>query len=89
MGIGINCGELVVGNIGSEKRMKYGAVGSPINIAFRVEAQTEGGQILITEQVHDRLDQSLIIGRIKEVTLKGFDEPMSLYEALEYQSEKA
>ena len=36
MGIGINCGELVVGNIGSNRRKKYGAVGSPINVAFRV-----------------------------------------------------
>ncbi|MEJ2716117.1 MAG: adenylate/guanylate cyclase domain-containing protein, partial [Deltaproteobacteria bacterium] len=40
MGIGVNCGELVVGNIGSEKRKKYGAVGSPINVGRRPAGNT-------------------------------------------------
>ena len=64
MGIGINSGELVVGNIGSEQRKKYGAIGSAINVAFRVEAQTNraGGEILITQAVCDRIDGPLELG---------------------------
>ena len=46
MGIGINTGEVIVGNIGSLKRTKYGAVGSAINTAYRIESYTVGGQIL-------------------------------------------
>src|SRR5919199_206029 len=49
MGIGINTGEVVVGNIGSEKRAKYTALGSSVNLAFRIESYTTGGQILISE----------------------------------------
>ena len=47
MGIGINTGDVIVGNIGSEKRTKYGAVGAAINLAYRIESQTVGGQVLL------------------------------------------
>ncbi|MHC5824709.1 MAG: adenylate/guanylate cyclase domain-containing protein, partial [Nostoc sp.] len=50
MGIGINTGEVIVGNIGSEKRTKYGIVGSQVNLTYRIESYTSGGQILISEQ---------------------------------------
>jgi adenylate cyclase len=81
MGIGINSGHLVVGNIGSEQRKKYGAIGSPINVAFRVEAQTnrDGGEILITQAVRDRIDEPLELGPPRIVGLKGIAEPMPLY----------
>lgn len=80
MGIGINCGELVVGSIGSEKRRKYGAMGSPINVAYRVEAQTLGGEILVTPAIRERLDGSLIIPSLREATLKGIEKPVTLYQ---------
>ena len=48
MGIGINTGEVVVGNIGSLKRTKYGIVGSQVNLTYRIESYTTGGQILIS-----------------------------------------
>jgi PAS domain S-box-containing protein len=79
MGIGINCGELIIGNIGSKKRKKYGGVGSPINVAFRVESQTSGGEILITPSVQTRLAENLQIDATREVNLKGFDAPMTLF----------
>jgi adenylate cyclase len=82
MGIGINSGELIVGNIGSEKRKKYGAVGSPINVAFRVESQTPGGEIFITQTVHERLIGELEIASTREVNLKGFSQPMTLYQVV-------
>ncbi|MGO9571705.1 MAG: CHASE2 domain-containing protein [Desulfomonilaceae bacterium] len=81
MGIGINSGQLVVGNIGSEQRKKYGAIGSAINIAFSVEAQTNraGGEILVTQAVCDRIDGSLELGPPRTLSLKGIAEPMPLY----------
>jgi adenylate cyclase len=85
MGIGINSGRLIVGNIGSEQRKKYGAIGSPINVAFRVEAQTnrDGGEILITQAVRERIDESLELGSPRTVSLKGIEEPMDLYPVIE------
>src|SRR5262245_31676435 len=48
MGIGVNTGEAVVGNIGSEQRAKYAVVGSAVNVAARVEASTVGGQVFVS-----------------------------------------
>lgn len=79
MGIGINTGELIVGNIGSEKRKKYGAVGSPINVAFRVESHTQGGEILLTSSVYRYIDGEFAIHSTRQVQLKGIDKPVTLY----------
>jgi len=79
MGIGINSGELIVGNIGGEKRKKYGAVGSPINLAFRVEGHTTGGEILLTESVRRHLDGRLDVHSSRQVLLKGIEKPLTLY----------
>lgn len=79
MGIGVNCGELVVGNIGSEKRKKYGAMGTPINVAFRVEAQTSGGEVLVTPDIYDRLADDLEVAAARPASLKGLDKALTLY----------
>ena len=48
MGIGLNEDEVIVGNIGSSKRSKYGVVGSGVNMTSRIESYSVGGQILIS-----------------------------------------
>ena len=53
MGIGINTGNVIVGNIGSQNRAKYGVVGHTINLASRVEGSAMGGQVLITESTFE------------------------------------
>lgn len=78
MGIGISTGELVVGNIGSDKRKKYGAIGSSINLAFRIEAHSEAGEILVAPRVMADLDDGVRVTRRKEVLLKGIDSPVIL-----------
>jgi adenylate cyclase len=79
MGIGINRGELIIGNIGSEKRKKYGAVGTAINVAFRIEDQTRGGEILVSPSVRDKLDGMMPFEERVQANLKGFDKPLTLY----------
>ena len=49
IGIGLNTGIVVAGNIGSERRSKYGVVGHPVNLTARIESYTQGGQILASE----------------------------------------
>jgi class 3 adenylate cyclase len=80
MGIGINTGEVVIGNIGSERRTKYGAVGTPINMAYRIESETVGGQILISEETYRRVQHVVKLRGTLRVELKGLDRPLTLYD---------
>ncbi len=54
-GVGINCGEAVVGNVGTLSRMDYTAIGNTVNIAARLESQAEAGEVVISQQVYERL----------------------------------
>ncbi len=80
MGIGINTGEVVVGNIGSERRMKYGVVGSPVNVAGRIESATVGGQILVSERTLAEAGDDVEVRRTMELAAKGFSAPIPLFE---------
>jgi class 3 adenylate cyclase len=80
MGIGINTGEVIVGNIGSIKRSKYGAVGSAINTAYRIESHTVGGQILISPSTYARVQALVHVRSTMQAQFKGLDQPVTLYE---------
>ncbi len=79
MGIGINTGEVVVGNIGSEKRSKYGVVGSNVNLTSRIESYTEGGEIIVAQSTAEACGPGLCIEGQLEVAPKGVLEPLTLY----------
>jgi len=80
MGIGINVGDVVVGNIGSEVRAKYGIVGPAVNITNRIQAESKGGQILVSESVYSYLEQDLRVKSSFEVVLKGVKDRVTLFE---------
>ncbi|ERT08370.1 adenylate and Guanylate cyclase catalytic domain protein [Lyngbya aestuarii BL J] len=81
MGIGINTGEVVVGNLGSEKRSKYGVVGSQVNLTYRIESYTTGGQIIISGTTLKEAGEDLIeIENQKLVQPKGVKRPITIYE---------
>lgn len=80
MGIGINTGDVVVGNIGSEKKMKYGCMGSAVNITGRLESLTVGGQIFITENTARRLTEKLTVITDGAFLPKGAPEELRYYE---------
>ncbi len=80
MGIGLNTGETVVGNIGSEQRAKYAVVGSAVNVAARVESATVGGQVFITEETLGQIAELAEVAEPILLDAKGLSEPLKLYE---------
>jgi class 3 adenylate cyclase len=71
MGIGIHAGEVVVGNIGSRTRAKYGIVGAPVNLANRIQAVAKAGEIVCSDSVARRAGEVLKAAQSMEVGLKG------------------
>jgi class 3 adenylate cyclase len=80
MGIGINEAEVIVGNVGSSRRSKYGVVGAGVNLTHRIQSYATGGQILVSESVCRNLGDNLRIDDRMEVQPKGSEAPIVLYE---------
>jgi class 3 adenylate cyclase len=80
MGVALHTGEVVVGNIGSEKRAKYGVVGAPVNHAGRIESFTVGGQILISEATLREAGPEVRVGERFSIDAKGAREPIVVHD---------
>ena len=72
MGIGVHVGPVVAGNIGSRDRVKYGVVGSPVNLAARIQSVAFGGEVLLSAAVVERVRGTVRVGHGRRVRAKGF-----------------
>ena len=82
---GINSGEMICGNIGSEqlRRLDYTVIGDEVNIAQRLQSAAEEGQIVISEKSYDKVKESFKCKKVGEMNLRNKSNPVTLYEVLE------
>jgi class 3 adenylate cyclase len=79
-GIAINTGDVIAGNIGSERRSKYGFVGHPMNVTSRIEDITAGGEILISDSTLQSLKGHYSLGPSQKINVKGIDETIVVHQ---------
>ena len=79
-GIGVNCGNAVVGNIGCDFRMDYTAIGDTVNTAARLESNARPSQILISNEVYEAVKDRVTVTPIGEIPLKGKSKGVFVYQ---------
>lgn len=82
-GIGIHCGEAVVGNIGTKKRMDYTAIGSTVNMAARLESRAKAGEVLISPEIQERLKGRIQTESLGPCFLKGISKPIEIFRVIQ------
>jgi adenylate cyclase len=80
IGIGINTGSAIVGNLGSENRMDYTAIGNSVNIAAKLQQIAKGGTIIIGEQTYSQIQGNFQIEKKMKLRLKNKTKPVICYE---------
>jgi len=80
VGIGINTGEVVVGNLGSKNRMDYTVIGDTVNVASRLEGIAKGQHIVVGEETYRHCGGHISMQPRKEVRVKNRAEPVKCYE---------
>ena len=78
----VNSGEVVVGTIGSQRRAKYGVVGSPVNLTGRIQTLAKAGEVLITDRTYRDAggeDGPVRLEGTQHVSLKGFTESTAVH----------
>ena len=79
VGIGLDSGTVIVGNMGSKMRMEYTAMGYAVNMASRLTDLARGGDILVSKPVYDSISDKVSADVLPGVPIKGFEGPVTIY----------
>ena len=81
-GVGIHYGEVVLGLIGTEKKLEYTAIGDSVNTAKRIQENSQKNQILISEAAYERVKKLIYVDKLDAIQVKGKTHPITVYEVL-------
>ena len=82
VGIGINCGELIAGYMGSTRTLSYTVIGDTVNTAARLCSHAQAGEIMVTEPIIGALGDRLLTEERSEAIMKGKARPVPVYRVL-------
>lgn len=82
IGIGVNMGEVVIGNIGSHKYMDYTIIGDPVNTASRLNGQASAGEIVVSEKVYLEVKNKFNFSKPEKVKVKGKEKEVKIYKVI-------
>jgi adenylate cyclase len=85
MGIGVNTGTVIAGNVGSERRSDYTLIGNEVNVAQRFEANAGPGQILITGSTYERVKAALEVRDLGLLRVMGKKDGVMAYDVLRWR----
>ena len=86
MGIGINTGMVIAGNIGSERRTDYTLIGNQVNVAQRFESNAGPGQVLITGSTYERVEGAVEVRELGLLRVTGMKDGVMAYDVLRWRA---
>jgi len=88
IGVGINAGEVITGNIGSAERREYAAIGDTVNFSARLCSIAEPGAVLVSESVYEKIKSISETRRLDDQVIKGKREPVKVFVLLGLKTEE-